>query len=191
MARIAAGLLKGLTLDTPRRIRATEAKVRQALFNILGTSVAGARVIDGFAGSGVLGIEALSRGAGLVVFLESDAACLRIIQRNLARIPPGVIRGRWNVVRGDALRTLRALAAQSERFDLIVLDPPYEGMWGGKALNVVAECGMLSPAGLVCLEHARQSEPPLAVGRLAVVKQRRYGDTALSFYQSRHAQTSA
>jgi len=183
MARIVSGVLKGMVLAVPRHIRATEEKVRQALFNILGSSVVGARVIDGFAGSGALGLEALSRAAQLVVFLESNPTCVRAIQHTLARITPGTIPGRGEVCRGDALRSLRALADQGERFDLILLDPPYQGNWGKKTLNTVAECGMLTPHGVVCLEHARQSELPSAVGQLAVRTQHRYGDTVLSFYR--------
>ena len=182
MARIASGLLKGLVLTVPRHIRATEEKVRQALFNILGSQVAGARVIDGFAGSGALGLEALSRGADVVVFLESHPACLHAIQRNVARIAPGAIPGRWEIEPGDALRRLRALVRRAGQFDMIVLDPPYEGGWGKKSLNVVAECGILAPAGILCVEHARRNELPSHVNPLALVKQHRYGETVLSFY---------
>jgi len=183
MARIAGGLLKGLSITVPRQIRATEEKVRQALFNILGDHVEGARVLDGFAGSGALGLEALSRGAALVVFLEAHPACLRAIQQNLARIDLSAIAGRWQILRGDALQSLRALGRQGRMFDLVLLDPPYQGLWGKKALNAVAAYGMLSPTGSVLLEHARRNTPPSSVGPLALRKQHRYGDTVLSFYQ--------
>jgi 16S rRNA (guanine(966)-N(2))-methyltransferase RsmD len=182
MAHISSGLLKGLSLTVPRHIRATEEKVRQALFNIVGAQVAGARVLDGFAGSGALGLEALSRGASHAVFLESHPACVKAIQRNLARISPGGIPGHWEVVRGDVLQNLRVLANRAERFDLILLDPPYQGAWGKKALNVAATCGILAPAGSLCLEHTRRRLPPSVVGELSLRKQHRYGETVLSFY---------
>ncbi len=190
MARIAAGFLKGQVLVVPRHIRATADKVRQALFNILGGQIADARVIDGFAGSGALGLEALSRGARLVVFLESHPACVNAIERNLARIHPGTLPGRWRVMRGDALRSLQALARKTEPFDLLLLDPPYEGSLGEKALNVVATCGMLAPTSIVCVEHVRRHEPPSAIGPLILMTRYRYGDTVLSVYRVGRGQAS-
>jgi len=186
MARIAGGVLKGLPIQIPARVRATGEKIRQALFNILGDSIVRARVLDGFAGSGAFGLEALSRGASEVVFLERDVACVRAIQQNLDRIPPGQISGQGRLVRGDALAGLRRLARRGERFELIVLDPPYEGDWGKKALNRVGECVILARSGLLCLEHARRVPVPPEAGSLTLMKQHRYGDTVLSFY---HADT--
>lgn len=183
MPSIAAGHLKGMALSSPRHIRATESKVRQAMFNILGAAVEGARVIDGFAGSGALGLEALSRGASEVVLLESHAVCLRAIRENLGRLRPAQVPGRWDLRPGDALRSLKALAKTAEPFDLILLDPPYEGPWGKKSLLVVAECGILNSAGVLCIEHARRDELPARIGHLALVAQHRYGQTVLSFYR--------
>lgn len=191
MPRIAAGALKGLTLRAPRHIRPTSDKVRQALFNILGSRVPGARVLDGFAGSGALGLEALSRGAARVVFLESHPACVAAIRQHLGRVRPGAVTGHGEVVRGDVLRALRALARRGERFDLILLDPPYEGEWGRKTLNAVADCGILPPAGFLCLEHARANQPPSQIGPLALVTQHRYGETVLSFYQVEHGDNAS
>ena len=184
MVHIAGGALKGLTLTVPKQIRATEGRVRQALFNIVG-SVEGMRIIDAFAGSGAMGLEALSRGAQLVQFLESDRGCLEAIQRNLARIQPETIPGSGVVIQGDALRNLRRLAEASVPYDLIIVDPPYQGPWGKKALNVVAACAMLAPSGLICVEHARRNELPAIAGPLTALTQHRYGETVLSFYRAR------
>ena len=183
MLRVTTGSLKGCAFAVPRHIRATEGKVRQALFNILGEQIAGARVIDGFAGSGMLGLEALSRGAGLVVFLEAHPVCLKVIRANLAWLDSLVVDGRWQLMSGDALHRLRQLAGRAQPFDVILLDPPYERLWGKKALKAVADCGILSPAGVLCVEHARRDELPPRVGSLAVAKQHRYGETVLSFYR--------
>jgi len=183
MPRIAAGALKGLTIRAPRRIRPTGDKVRQALFNILGPRVPGARVLDGFAGSGALGIEALSRGAARVVFLEGQPACAAAIRDTLSRIRPGTVAGHGEVMRGNVLRSLQTLGRRRERFDLILLDPPYEGAWGRKTLNAVAECAILPPAGFLCLEHARANQPPSQIGPLTLTRQHWYGDTGLSFYE--------
>jgi len=185
MPRISAGALKGMSLKTPQHIRVTAEKVRQALFNILGNAVEGSRVLDGFAGSGALGIEALSRGAVSVTFLERHPVCLRVLRDNLAKMPQASVAGRWDVMRGDALRALRALASHGARFDFLLLDPPYEGGWGRKTLNVVAECGILRPAGVLCLEHARANQPPPQIGPLTLTRQHWYGDTGLSFYEVR------
>ena len=182
MPSIAAGHLKGMALAVPRHIRATESKVRQAMFNILGGLVQGARVIDGFAGSGALGLEALSRGASEVIFLESDKDCLKALGKNLQRLRPDQVPGRWEVKAGDAFRGLKGLQG-SGRFDLILLDPPYDGPWGKKSLLVVEECGILNSAGVLCIEHARNDELPERIGRLALVAQHRYGSTVLSLYR--------
>ena len=183
MARIIAGALKGMTLTVPRHIRPTEGQVRHALLNIVQPLIEGARVIDGFAGSGALGLEALSRGAGCVVFLESHPDCVQAIHDNLRRASDRAPLGQGEVCRGDAVRSLRALARRRAPFDLIVFDPPYQSDDGKKALNVVADCAMLSPTGIICLEHARHREAPPAVGPLELMKQHRYGETVLSFYR--------
>lgn len=191
MTRIIAGSLKGRRLVVPPHIRASESKVRQALFSILGQTVEGARVVDGFAGSGAMGIEALSRGAAQVIFLESDQASLRALRRNLADIPPDAVTGRWDVWRGDALKLLHRLAEQGQQWDLIILDPPYGGQWGKKSLNAVVDYGILAPTGRLCLEHARHSAVPAEVGSLALRKQHRYGETVLSFYEVARPQATA
>ena len=179
MLRLTGGEWNGLTFATPAHIRASEQKVRQALFNILAARVLGARVLDGFAGSGALGFEALSRGAAFAVFLESHPACLRALRSNLSRID----RGRWELIPGDLLRTLPRLARHHPPFDLILLDPPYEAGLEKNLLNAVGRCGILAPAGILCMEHAARHEPPVSLGSLSLMKQHRYGGTVLSFYQ--------
>lgn len=183
MARISAGVLKGRALLMPKALRPTEGKVRQALFNIIGARIEGARVIDGFAGSGALGLEALSRGAASVFFLEQDPDCLEALGDNATRLAaPGQVPGTWRVMPGNAFRSLRTLAGQEPPFDVIMLDPPYHSVAAKKALNTVAEYAMLAPAGLLCVEHARQSELPPSAGLLTLAARHRYGDTVLSCY---------
>jgi 16S rRNA (guanine966-N2)-methyltransferase len=182
MLRITGGAFKGLPLVAPRRIRATEAKVRQALFNILG-DVSGARAIDGFAGSGALGLEALSRGAAFVAFIESDAEAVISIRDNLERLKQGISREAWRVLHLDIGRGLRELARTERPFDLVLLDPPYGTDDGKKALNAVVDCAILSPAGLIVMEHRRQTNLPSTVGPARQITQHRYGDTVLSLYR--------
>ena len=184
MARITWGQFKGLPLIIPRQIRATEAKVRQALFNILGPSIEGARVMDGFAGSGAVGLEALSRGAAFVAFLEGAVDAVMAIRENLARLEPEVPRSAWRIVHLDVERGFRQLAKAERPFDVIVLDPPYLSEDGKKALNTVVECAMLAPAGVVVVEHHQRTALPASVGPLQQRTRHRYGDTVLSFYQA-------
>jgi len=183
MARITGGQFKGLALVVPKPIRATEAKVRQAVFNILGSFVEGARVLDAFAGSGALGLEALSRGAEFAAFIESDAEAVVAIRDNLARLERQLPRSAWRLVHGEVAWGMKQLAASEPRFDIILLDPPYHSPEGKKALNTVVECAILAPAGVVVLEHDQRTELPASFGPLRRGKRHRYGDTVLSLYQ--------
>ncbi len=181
--RITAGLFRGLSLVMPPEIRATESKVRQALFNILGESIRGARVIDGFAGSGVLGIEAFSRGAAFVAFIEQDGTCVVSIRDNLARLDPELPSQAWRVLHMDVVRGFHEVAASEPPFDVVLLDPPYRTDDGKKALIALSQYAMLAPTSIVVIEHERWTVLPLVSGPLHQRTQHRYGDTVLSFYQ--------
>lgn len=183
MLRVSAGLFKGLRLNTPRHLRATEGKVRQALFNILGDAVVGARVLDAYAGSGAFGIEALSRGAAFVVFVESDTEAVLAIRDNLARLEGELGRDAWRVVHLEVERGLRQLAPLETPFDIAILDPPYGSDEARKALNALVEYAIVSPDGIVAVEHHRRTALPSSIGWLQQRTQHRYGDTVLSLYQ--------
>lgn len=183
MPRIAGGQFKGIPLAVPGGIRATEGKVRQAIFNILGPAVVGARVLDGFAGSGALGLEALSREAAFVAFIESDPEAVVAIRDNLARLDNDLARGAWRVVHAPIERGLRALAESEAPFDIALFDPPYRTDEGKKALNALVRYAMLAPAGIVGIEHDQRTALPSTIGPLQQRKTHRYGDTVLSFYQ--------
>ena len=183
MLRIIGGAFRGMTLETPRSIRATETKVRQALYNILGPGVEGARVLDVFAGSGAVGLEALSRGAEFAAFIESDTEAVMSIRDTLLRLGPDLPREAWRLVHLDVERGLRQLARAEPPFDVIFLDPPYRTEEGKKALNSVVQYAMLAPAGIIVLEHDQRTTLPLSVGFVRQWKRHRYGDTVLSFYR--------
>ena len=183
MGRITGGIFKGTPLVAPEHIRATPAKVRQAAFNILGSFVEGARVLDAFAGSGSFGLEALSRGAAYVAFIESDAQAAIAIRDNLARLSPTISRDAWRLLQLDVRRGLRELADSSRPFDIVFFDPPYGTDEGKKALNALVEYAILAPAGIVILEHYRRLVLPASIGPLRQGKEHRYGDTVLSLYQ--------
>ena len=187
MLRISAGTLKGMRLEAPGLIRPTEGRVRQAFFNILGEGIQGARLMDGCAGSGAVGIEALSRGASCVIFVESHPAALRALRANLARLDPEAVDGTWTVVRGEIERMLMRQASGLAPVDVIWLDPPYASGLGRKLLQRLGDCAILSPSGIVCVEHARREELPTASGLLRRRSQHRYGHTVLSFYERQQA----
>jgi len=184
MASITGGRFKGIPLVIPQHIRATEAKVRQAIFNILGSFIEGARVLDAYAGSGALGCEALSRGASFVAFIESDTEAVMAIRDNLIRLGGACERSAWRLVHMDVERGLGQLAKAEPPFDVALFDPPYHTTEGKKALNTVVEYAILAPAGVAVVEHDRRTDLPDSIGSLRRGKRHRYGDTVLSLYQS-------
>ena len=178
--RVIAGSLKGRRLKTPdwEGLRPTSDKLRETLFNVLAPRIAGARVLDAYAGTGALGIEALSRGAAAVTFVEQDRRAQALIEANLAqcRIDSG-----YNLVRGTIDRAVATLQAPGfEPFDIVLLDPPY-AMPGHTALMKID--ALAAPGGVVVLEHARRAPTPEQAGRLVRVRQITSGDSMLTFYE--------
>jgi 16S rRNA (guanine(966)-N(2))-methyltransferase RsmD len=175
--RVIAGRLKGRRLDGPRweGLRPTSDSLRETLFNILGPRVGGARVLDGYAGTGALGIEALSRGATHVTFVERDRRALGLIARNLAAC--GVSAGYTIVPLGVETMAARP---ESQRFDIVLLDPPYATSALDEVLGSVQ--GLVADDGVVVLEHAARAVPPPRVGMLALTRRVSAGDSALGFY---------
>jgi 16S rRNA (guanine966-N2)-methyltransferase len=180
--RIIAGSLKGRRLKAPDwdGLRPTSDKLRETLFNILAPRIAGARVLDGFAGTGALGIEALSRGAAAVTFIEQDRRAQALIEANLAQC--GIDTG-YNLVRGRVERAIEALAPPAfEPFDIVLLDPPYS-MPGHTALVKID--ALVAPGGVAVLEHAKRATAPEQADRLVRVRQVISGDSMLTFYELR------
>ena len=178
--RVIAGEFRGRRLDAPKweGLRPTSDKLRETLFNVLAPRIAEARVIDGFAGTGALGIEALSRGARHVAFVERDPRALRLIRQNLDRC--GVAADRYVIIRANFLapREWGPVAAA----DLVLLDPPYDLDQVDQALACAGS--RLLPAGLVVLEHAKRRESPERAGGLRRTRVLISGDSALSFYET-------
>lgn len=176
MLRIIAGTLGGRRIAAPRgrSTRPTREAVREAWFSALGPGVAGARVVDLFAGSGALGIEALSRGAEHVTFVERGRTALRALRANLAELE---LEGRSAVAAEDAGAFLERLPVpEPDRpppFDLALADPPYASDWPARLADLLRERRF---AGLLCVEHA-----PDALEEAGTVWRRGYGDTILSF----------
>ena len=174
--RVIAGSLKGRRLSAPtwEGLRPTSDKLRETLFNILAPRIAGARVLDGYAGTGALGIEALSRGASMVTFVERDRRAQALIAANLAHC--GVTDG-YDIIRALVVHAIGNFVAAS--FDIILFDPPYDEA-PEEAMAAAGE--VLAPGGVLVLEHARRRKAAESAGSLARVRQVIAGDSALSFY---------
>ncbi len=178
--RIIAGEFKGRRLAAVKgRIRPTSDKVREAIFSILGPAVVGARVLDLFAGTGALSLEALSRGALDAVLVEEQAAALSVLQQNLDSLGIG---DRVRVMPLPVSAALRKLAAQGTQFSLIFLDPPYGRGLALKTLESLQDSGLLQPDARIVAEHSHRETLPEQVGRLMLHQCRRYGDTQVAFY---------
>jgi len=176
--RVIAGTARGIRLEAPGpATRPLADRVKQTLFAILEPDLPGARVLDLFAGSGAAGIEALSRGAASVTFVEHDAGATKVIASNLAR---SGLTGPAVVVRDDALRWLRRV--ETGPFDVVVVDPPYDRH--DLLLEVLGAVGPhVAPRGRVVAKHFWRDAPPARIGLLASERDRRFGETALTFYR--------
>jgi 16S rRNA (guanine966-N2)-methyltransferase len=179
--RIIGGEFRGRTLLVPRggRVRPTSDLVRESIFNILGTVWTYQRVLDLFAGTGALGIEALSRGAVEAVFVEQGRSALKSIRDNLEALN---LTSRARVLPVAAKRGIKILAERGEKFDLIFMDPPYGKDLVGVTLQEIAERGILSITGVIVVEHSSM-EVVSSPQRVELYLQRRYGDTAISIYR--------
>ena len=174
--RIIAGALKGRTLAAPdwEGLRPTSDRLRETLFNVLAPRMAGARFLDAFAGTGAVGIEALSRGAAHVTFVEQDARAVRLIEANLERCG---VKDRYAIIRTGFAR---AFAGGPPSFDIIFLDPPYGRDGLGDALDTAAP--LMGADTLLVIEHARRDEAPSEQGTLRRTRVLPSGDSALGFY---------
>lgn len=172
--RIVAGEFGGRRIDVPpgRQVRPTGERVREAWFSALGDRIRGAMVIDLFSGSGALGIEALSRGAATVHFVEQDRRCFEVLRHNIDVLDISV---RTRLHRGEVF-TFLSMLGDDPRFDLALADPPYAM---GVAAKLVTEFHRRPFAGMLCVEHGLDDklEP-------SPIWERRYGDTVLSFHSA-------
>jgi 16S rRNA (guanine966-N2)-methyltransferase len=178
--RIISGTLKGKKLLTPGRgsLRPTSDRVKESMFNILGKEVEEKVVLDLFSGTGNLGIEALSRGAKRVTFVENTRQAYRLIERNLLECR---MEGRSEILLKEADRGLKLLRERAECFDLIFMDPPYEKGFVGKTVEILGVVKIYHQDSLLVIEHTRREPLPELSGSWHLARQRRIGDTVLSF----------
>ena len=171
--RVSGGEARGRRLKSPRNIRPTQGIVRQAMFNIVALLIADAHVLDLFAGSGAIGIEALSRGAAHVTFVDREPRGLAILRQNLDALG---LKERARVVRGDVVRWLETSPEEVKQATFIFLDPPYDDSVLDRALKVLDR---EVESATVVAEHSRRQELP-HLTRLLVDRRRRYGDTVVT-----------
>ena len=181
--RVIGGKLRGRKLShlPGNSIRPTADRIRESIFNILSDRVRDARVLDLFAGSGSLGIEALSRGAASAVFIDSTPLALSIIERNLEICRLG---DRARVIRWDIVRNLNCLGQSDAPFELIFLDPPYGKDFVQRTLSHVQRRHLCSPTTCVVIEHAATEPIPTGMSAYKIEDQRKYGKTLVSFLSS-------
>ena len=177
--RVSGGSLRGRALISPKGndVRPTASVVKEALMSMLAFQLGGARVLDLFCGSGQMGIECLSRGAGECVFADISRESCRITRDNL-----GALGLEGSVMQSDWEQTLTALSVRGKSFDIIIADPPYRAGMYEKIQDRIVERGVLSPDGVLVLEHDK-ALPPEAVDGLSVLKMRSYGKRCLMLLQ--------
>ena len=177
--RVVAGTARGVSLKTPEglKTRPTADRVKEAMFSILHFDLPGAKVLDLFGGTGQLGIEALSRGAKSCVFVdENDKAC-NLIRENLKRTK---FESKAKVIRGDYLQFLRTTA---DKFDIILLDPPYAEVFLENCLNLITEIDILQSDGIIVTERPLEKELSLNFEGYSRSKDYKYGKTVVTLYR--------
>ena len=186
--RVIAGIYRGRVLCAPSwtGLRPTSDKLRETIFNILAPRLPGARVLDLYAGTGALGIEALSRGAAVVTFVERDRRAQKLIEENLGRcgITDGYVIIRASVT--DALAQLhdRSAVANASPFDIAFLDPPYDRGPGTSEITatLASAANLMGQGAVVVLEHSRRRPSTPMAGRLVRTREVTAGESALAFY---------
>jgi 16S rRNA (guanine(966)-N(2))-methyltransferase RsmD len=188
--RVIGGNAKGRRLKVPKgpAVRPTSDRVKEALFNILPHDLSGIRLLDLFAGTGNVSIEAISRGAAEAILIDSSEQSGKVIRENLRSVG---FTDRANVRIAPVSRVLRLLARRGESFDMIFLDPPYQRNWVKVCLEAIAGGNLLRASGTLVVEHSAREQPEAEYGSLVLKDQRKYGDTWLSFFEDKAATISA
>lgn len=185
--RVIGGRFKGTRLNPLKGLdlRPTLDRIRESLFNILGAEIEGARFLDLFAGSGAVGIEALSRGAERVVFVEAEPKVRDLLRRNLQKCGLAGEKGGggdWTLLPLTASRAIGRLREEGLEFDWVYVDPPFGAGLYEETLAVLGEPGLLAERAQVIVEHFHKTTLAENYGRLKKIQTRRTGDTCLSFF---------
>lgn len=182
--RIIAGTAKGRALKPTKKktVRPTADRVKETIFNVLGQWLDGERVLDLYAGVGSLGLEALSRGAEHVTFVERDQDVMSTLAENIRQLG---FAAQSKTLLKPADRAVRSLGGEAQTFSLVIADPPYAAAAGESLLRDLEESKILGPGGRFVFEHDKREVLPERVGQFEQVDQRRFGDTTVTFYEVR------
>jgi 16S rRNA (guanine966-N2)-methyltransferase len=185
--RVIAGLFKSRTIRAPRgdEVRPTSDRVRESLFSILAGEIDGSSVLDLFAGAGTLGIEAVSRGAKFVTFVEMSSKVVGILKANLESLG---IEDRTAVFAGDVFEALEELSRRRSRFGVVFIDPPYYKGTAQRAVEALARSGLVGEGGTVVVEHESRRLPLEEYNGLKLSRRVKFGETAVSIYRRHECQ---
>jgi 16S rRNA (guanine(966)-N(2))-methyltransferase RsmD len=193
--RIIAGEKKGTRLFEITRIRPTGDKVREAIFDILSSAVEGASVLDLFAGTGAMGLEALSRGAAYVVFVENARTVAATLRRNVEKLD---YQERSHIITASASSIDRFLQKEDRQYNLIFMDPPYRqtlkivpGRKVYELIKALSDAEAILPEALLVLEHKKDAQVPRKIAAFRMQDRRRYGDTEISIFVKMPLEKSA
>jgi 16S rRNA (guanine(966)-N(2))-methyltransferase RsmD len=178
--RITSGKYRGRIIDGPKHIRPTQDKVRKAVFDILG-DIEGLSFLELFAGSGAVGLEAVSRGVTELALVEYNRDCQLAIKKNIESLKAKSC----SLYPLEAERAIEALHKEGKTFDIIFLDPPYYKEMSKKTLQTLDACDILAPNGFIVVQHFKKDTLPEDIGNLTLLKEVKYGDTSLSFYRKK------
>jgi 16S rRNA (guanine966-N2)-methyltransferase len=183
--RIIGGEFRSRLIEMPKgvEIRPTQDKVRQAIFNVLGNSLSELNVLELFAGSGAFGIEAISRGAKHVTFVDNNGICIKTIEKNLESLQIPI--DKFEVVWANAISIFPRMHKEGSQYDLIFLDPPYYKNIARKCLSNIDDYDILSPRSLVVIEHFKKDSLAFELKSLVLEKEKQYGDTVISIFRKR------
>ena len=197
--RVVSGIYRGRKIFMPEGIRPTKDNAKESLFNVLTPDIQGSRVLDLFSGSGSLGIEALSRGAQEVVFVDNSKVCTDVIDRSITKIVSNDEATSIRIITIDACAAIKLMHKEDKKFDIVILDPPYNKFARSldkdikpafsnknrirKCLKYITVYDILPHSGLVVVEHFKKDVLPAKTECLQSLRQLKYGDTIISIYK--------
>ena len=180
--RVIAGSARSVPLITPKGLetRPTSDQIKETLFNMLQGYVEGSNFLDLFAGSGQIGVEALSRGAGRAVVIEQDKEALRIIIENINNLS---LENKCRAYKNDVFRAIEILDRKNEKFDIIFMDPPYKENISAQTIEKISESNILSEEGIIISEHSTYEKLENTIGNFVKYDERDYNKKIISFYR--------